>query len=302
MRDKRIAATRARIPFGGGNGGDALGHAGGNRGGRHKALSRALGMALREGVAYSRGDDRLRPSLASRISRSAAPACPAKRGSRCARLPRPVLVGGGAVEFYTGSALMTGDIDVTSPVQSELEEELAKLGFRRPPGLGHAGGWLHADSALAFEVVGSVPMGGTVDATRIRLIAQDEDSGRFRVLAVEDMIADRMGPICQRLRRGCWIRRESCSLFIRKSIELIWKGAFALKRQTIMASKTSMAEAGEAVAIAAFGRDLARRRAEYEAANGPLVVARNDGSRRTPEKRALLDAVDKLAAAKGFRW
>jgi hypothetical protein len=24
-------------------------------------------------------------------------------------LPRPVLVGGGAVEFYTGSAVMTGD-------------------------------------------------------------------------------------------------------------------------------------------------------------------------------------------------
>jgi len=39
-------------------------------------------------------------------------------------LPRPVLVG--------GSAVMTGDIDVTSPVQPELEEELQKLGFVRP--------------------------------------------------------------------------------------------------------------------------------------------------------------------------
>jgi len=48
-------------------------------------------------------------------------------------LPRPVLVGGGAVEFYTGSAVMTGDIDVTSPVQPELEEELQALGFVRPP-------------------------------------------------------------------------------------------------------------------------------------------------------------------------
>jgi hypothetical protein len=42
-------------------------------------------------------------------------------------LPRPVLVGGGAVEFYSGSALMTGDIDVTTPVQTELEEELRRL-------------------------------------------------------------------------------------------------------------------------------------------------------------------------------
>lgn len=47
---------------------------------------------------------------------------------------RPVLVGGGAVEFYTGSAIMTGDIDVTTPVQPELEEELQKLGFVRPSG------------------------------------------------------------------------------------------------------------------------------------------------------------------------
>lgn len=43
-------------------------------------------------------------------------------------------VGGGAVEFYTGSAVMTGDIDVTTPMQPELEEELHKLGFVRPSG------------------------------------------------------------------------------------------------------------------------------------------------------------------------
>lgn len=34
VREKRIAEARARIPFGGGNGGDALGDTGGNRG-RH---------------------------------------------------------------------------------------------------------------------------------------------------------------------------------------------------------------------------------------------------------------------------
>jgi hypothetical protein len=51
-------------------------------------------------------------------------------GAMAARgLPRPVLLGGGAMEFYTGSALMTGDIDVTSPVQPELEEELQRHGF-----------------------------------------------------------------------------------------------------------------------------------------------------------------------------
>jgi len=76
-------------------------------------------------------------------------------------LPRPVLVGGGAVEFYSGSALMTGDIDVTSPVQSELEEEVQLLGFFRPSGAGKLlGEWVHPDLALGFQVVGSAPMGG----------------------------------------------------------------------------------------------------------------------------------------------
>ena len=47
-------------------------------------------------------------------------------------LPRPILVGGAAVEYYSGSAQMTGDIDITSPVQTEVEEELARCGFTKP--------------------------------------------------------------------------------------------------------------------------------------------------------------------------
>ena len=31
-------------------------------------------------------------------------------------LPRPILVGGAAVEYYTASPLMTGDIDLASPI------------------------------------------------------------------------------------------------------------------------------------------------------------------------------------------
>jgi hypothetical protein len=108
-------------------------------------------------------------------------------------LPRPVLVGGGAVEFYTGSATMTGDIDLTTPVQSELEEEMLRAGFIRPRAPGHmALGWLHPDLGLGFEVVGSSPMGGTADPVRIRLV-KPGDLDAFRILSAEDMIADRMG-------------------------------------------------------------------------------------------------------------
>jgi hypothetical protein len=109
-------------------------------------------------------------------------------------LPRPVLVGGGAVEFYSGSALMTGDIDVTSPVQPELEEELQRLGFARPSGPGQSlRGWIHPDLGLGFEVVGSSPMGGGIDSARLRLVAPVGETALFRIISVEDLIADRMG-------------------------------------------------------------------------------------------------------------
>ena len=109
-------------------------------------------------------------------------------------LPRPVLVGGGAVEFYTGSAVMTGDIDVTSPVQPELEEELRKLGFVRPSGPGKSTrGWVHPDIGLGFEVVGNSPMRDTPDEIRIRLVEPIDREPPVRILSLEDMIADRMG-------------------------------------------------------------------------------------------------------------
>lgn len=109
-------------------------------------------------------------------------------------LPRPILVGGGAVEFYSGGEIMTGDIDVTSPAQPELEEELTRRGFLRPSGTGHTmHGWIHLDTGLGFEVVAETPFGGAADSTRLRLIAAGSEGECFRVVSVEDLIADRMG-------------------------------------------------------------------------------------------------------------
>lgn len=108
--------------------------------------------------------------------------------------PRPVLVGGGAVEFYSGGIVMTGDIDVTSPVQPELEEELQRLGFIRPSGPGRSlRGWIHPNLGLGFEVVGNSPLGGGIDPGRLRLVAPVGETALFRVISVEDLIADRMG-------------------------------------------------------------------------------------------------------------
>lgn len=66
-------------------------------------------------------------------------------------LPRPILVGGAAVEYYSGSAIATGDFDLCSPVQPELEEEMRRHGFVKPSGPGMATrGWIHPDFRLGF--------------------------------------------------------------------------------------------------------------------------------------------------------
>jgi hypothetical protein len=59
---------------------------------------------------------------------------------------------------------------------------------------------------------------------------------------------------------------------------------------------------GEPIDLAEFGRGLARRRAEYEAKNGPNPVPRNSGTRRTESKKALLDAINAITDKQGWRW
>lgn len=109
-------------------------------------------------------------------------------------LSRPILVGGAAAEFYSTSALTTGDLDVCTVLQSELEEELLRHGFVRPSGAGQMlKGWIHAELKLGFEVVAEVPMDGNVDAAHIRLVQPIGETALFRVISVEDLIADRMG-------------------------------------------------------------------------------------------------------------
>ncbi|SFG11968.1 hypothetical protein SAMN05518801_107230 [Novosphingobium sp. CF614] len=67
-------------------------------------------------------------------------------------------------------------------------------GFVRPFGPGKATrGWIHPELALGFEVVASVPMDGSVDRDHILLIEDFAEGGGFAVIAVEDLIADRMG-------------------------------------------------------------------------------------------------------------
>ena len=106
---------------------------------------------------------------------------------------RPVLVGGAAVELYTGSAITTGDFDLATGRQDAFEEELQRVGFVRPSGPGAmTRGWVHPDLRLGFEVVSATLLDGMAERERVRRVTL-EPEGTIEVLSVEDMIADRVG-------------------------------------------------------------------------------------------------------------
>jgi hypothetical protein len=106
---------------------------------------------------------------------------------------RPILVGGAAVEMFTGSAMVTGDFDIVTGRHDLMDTLFRNHGFVRP----HSGGrgWVHPDLALGFEVVGSSLMDGRADRSRLRLVRlSDEDAApTLALIPVEDLIADRLG-------------------------------------------------------------------------------------------------------------
>jgi hypothetical protein len=106
---------------------------------------------------------------------------------------RPILVGGAAAEFYSHSAISTGDFDLCTIRQTELDEEFERAGFVRPSGPGQLlKGWIHPKLKFGFEVVAETPLDGAFDPATLVLV-EEVAEGAFVVISVEDLIADRMG-------------------------------------------------------------------------------------------------------------
>jgi hypothetical protein len=101
----------------------------------------------------------------------------------------PVLVGGGAVELFTASAITTGDFDLAIIRDDLLDQELRAVGFVRPTGASR--GWVHPAIGLGFEVVSDRLLDGNAERDRVRVIRLEPD-GEIWVIAVEDLIADRV--------------------------------------------------------------------------------------------------------------
>jgi hypothetical protein len=93
----------------------------------------------------------------------------------------PVLVGGAAVELYTGGAYTTGDLDFIGDVPDEVATKLIEAGFH-PEGR-H---WIHEAGQIYLELPGSsLEPGAQVAEIRV---------GASSVLAVsaEDILIDRL--------------------------------------------------------------------------------------------------------------
>jgi hypothetical protein len=105
----------------------------------------------------------------------------------------PVIVGGAAVEIYTGGAVTTGDFDLACGRQDILEVVMQEHGFLRPSGPGVATrGWVHPELRLGFEVVSDTLLDGMADRAMVQVFELAPD-GAVAVIAPEDIIADRMG-------------------------------------------------------------------------------------------------------------
>ena len=92
-----------------------------------------------------------------------------------------VLVGGAAVELYTGGAYTTGDYDFVGDVPESVGTALEKAGFKR-----EGRHWIHAEAELFVEFPGSAVQAHEKTAML--------DVGGVSVLTLspEDLIVDRL--------------------------------------------------------------------------------------------------------------
>lgn len=98
---------------------------------------------------------------------------------------KPILVGGGALEFYTQGSYMTLDIDLVVAGRDHAKEVLEKMGFSRMPG---QRSWFSEELDLSVEMP-DYDLAGSME----RVISVEmEDGLTAYVIGVEDLIIDRL--------------------------------------------------------------------------------------------------------------
>jgi len=96
-------------------------------------------------------------------------------------LKKPILVGGGAVELYTGGAYTTGDLDFVGNVPASVSKALLAAGFTR-----EGRHWIHEKGGVFMEFPSSALDVGTT-AAMINV-----GSSQVLTISLEDLIVDRL--------------------------------------------------------------------------------------------------------------
>lgn len=94
----------------------------------------------------------------------------------------PILVGGGAVEFYTGGGYATKDVDIVVPNSQYLAEVMSGLGFVR-----EGRHWFRQDIDYAMEAPGE-ELAGELK----RVLEVGVNDTKVYIVGIEDLIADRL--------------------------------------------------------------------------------------------------------------
>jgi predicted nucleotidyltransferase len=95
----------------------------------------------------------------------------------------PVLVGGGALELYTGGGYATVDMDLALPLCPEVDAAFAELGFEKEGRY-----WVREDLDLLFEAPAPAGLPGE-DAPRMRVKVEGLE---VVVIGIEDLLLDRL--------------------------------------------------------------------------------------------------------------
>ncbi len=94
---------------------------------------------------------------------------------------KPVLVGGAAVELYTGGAYTTGDLDFVGTVPPPVAERLKEVGFKQ-----RGRHWVHDAEEIFIEFPSSGLDGGEEP------IVLEVEGERLLVVEPEALVADRL--------------------------------------------------------------------------------------------------------------
>ncbi len=113
-------------------------------------------------------------------------------------LPLPIIVGGSAVEIYTGAFYVSGDIDIVFPYRKEFEQIIMDTGLFEKQGKN----FISKELGIYVEIVDDQLAGSYEKVNTIQIDKESE----IKVIGIEDLIIDRLNSCVH------WNSESDCEL------------------------------------------------------------------------------------------